>query len=38
MTGVGLDDEQFIETRQKTNFSLNLKVIDFSNVNDKGIN
>ena len=36
MTGVGLDDEQFIKTRQKTNFSLNLEAIDFSNVNDKG--
>ena len=36
MTGVGLDDEQFIKTRQKTNFSLNLQVVDFSNVNDKG--
>ena len=36
MTGVGLDDEQFIKTRQKTNFSLNLQSVDFSNVNDKG--
>lgn len=36
MTGIGLDDEQFIKTRQKTNFSLNLEAIDFSNVNDKG--
>ena len=36
MTGVGLDDEQFIKIRQKTNFSLNLQAIDFSNVNDKG--
>ena len=36
ITGVGLDDEQFVKTRQKTNFSLNLQAIDFSNVNDKG--
>ena len=36
ITGVGLDDEQFIKTRQKTNFSLNLQAVDFSNVNDKG--
>lgn len=36
ITGVGLDDEKFVETRQKTNFSLNLKVLDFSNVNDRG--
>ena len=36
MTGVGLDDEQFVKTRQKTNFSLNLQAVDFSNVNEKG--
>ena len=36
ITGVGLDDEQFIKTRQKTRFSLNLQLLDFSNVNDKG--
>ena len=36
LTGVGLDDEQFMNTRQKTNFSLNLQALDFSNVNDKG--
>ena len=36
ITGVGLDDEQFVKTRQKTTFSLNLQAIDFSNVNDKG--
>ena len=36
ITGVGLDDEQFIKTRQKTKFSLNLQAVDFSNVNDKG--
>jgi hypothetical protein len=36
LTGVGLDDEQFIYTRQSSSFSLNLKVLDFSNVNDRG--
>ena len=36
ITGVGLDDEQFVKTRQKTNFSLNLQAVDFSNVNEKG--
>ena len=36
LMGVGLDDEQFMKTRQKTSFSLNLKALDFSNVNDKG--
>ena len=36
ITGVGLDDEQFVKTRQKTRFSLNLEAVDFSNVNDKG--
>ncbi|MBL6663082.1 MAG: hypothetical protein ISP71_03160 [Flavobacteriales bacterium] len=36
ITGVGLDDEQFVQLRQKTKFSLNLEAIDFSNVNDKG--
>ena len=29
ITGVGLDDEQFIKTRQKTNFSLNYKLLIF---------
>jgi hypothetical protein len=36
LTGVGLDDEQFMNTRQKTNFSLNLQLLEFSNVKDKG--
>lgn len=31
ITGVGLDDEQYISTRQKTSYSLNLEAIDFTN-------
>ena len=31
LTGVGLDDEQYVSTRQKTSYSLNLNVIDFTN-------
>ena len=31
LTGVGLDDEQYVSTRQKTSYSLNLDVIDFTN-------
>tara|TARA_Y100001978_G_scaffold75575_1_gene67785 strand:- start:1686 stop:2909 length:1224 start_codon:yes stop_codon:yes gene_type:complete len=36
ITGVGLDDEKFIKIRQNPSFSLNLKTIDFANVNEKG--
>ena len=36
ITGVGLDDEKFIKIRQNPSFSLNLKTIDFTNVNEKG--
>lgn len=35
-TGVGLDDEQFVNTRSSTAYSLNLESLSFSNVNDRG--
>lgn len=31
LTGVGLDDEQYVEIRQQPNYSLNLGILDFSN-------
>ena len=31
LTGVGLDDEQYVEIRQQPKYSLNLGVLDFSN-------
>lgn len=31
LTGVGLDDEQYVEVRQQPKYSLNLGVLDFSN-------
>ncbi len=30
-TGVGLDDEQYVEIRQQPNYSLNIGLLDFSN-------
>ena len=35
ITGVGLDDEKWLKIRQNPSFSLNLKTIDFTNVNEK---
>ena len=31
LTGVGLDDEQYVSTRQSTSYSLNLNAVDFTN-------
>ena len=31
LTGVGLDDEQYVSTRQNTSYSLNLNAVDFTN-------
>lgn len=31
LTGIGLDDEQYVSTRQKTSYSLNMDAIDFTN-------
>jgi len=38
ITGVGLDDEQFLDTRQSVDYSLNLEIIDFSNRNKGSTN
>ena len=35
-SGVGLDDEQFMYLRQKSIYSINLEVLDFSNLEEKG--
>ena len=36
LSGVGLDDEQFMYLRQKSIYSINLEVLDFSNLEEKG--